>query len=113
MDAIEGSAAELSIPVRLDGYTPPHDHRLESFKVTPYPGVIEVNLPPASTWNQLTKLTTTLYDEARECRLGTEKFMVDGRHTGTGGGNHIVIGGQTPADDPILRQPDLLRSLVA
>ncbi len=111
--AIERTAAELAIPVRIEGYVPPYDPRLEHFKVTPDPGVIEVNLPPAKTWNQLTKLTTTLYDEARECRLGTEKFMVDGRHTGTGGGNHIVIGGPTPADSPILRQPDLLRSLVA
>src|SRR6185436_9571593 len=78
--AIEKTAGELAIPVRIEAYTPPHDHRVEHFKVTPDPGVIEVNLPPARTWTQLTKLTTTLYDDARECRLGTEKFMVDGRH---------------------------------
>jgi uncharacterized protein (DUF2126 family)/transglutaminase-like putative cysteine protease len=111
--AIERTAAELAIPVRIEGYLPPHDHRLEHVKVTPDPGVIEVNLPPARTWPQLTWLVTTLYDEARQCRLGTEKFMVDGRHTGTGGGNHIVIGGPTPADSPLLRRPDLLRSLIA
>ena len=74
--------------------------------------MIEVNLHPAHNWSELVAHTTTLYEEARQSRLGTEKFMLDGRHTGTGGGNHIVIGGPTPADSPFLRRPDLLRSLV-
>lgn len=110
--AIEETAAELHMPVQLEGYPPPHDHRLSHFKVTPDPGVIEVNTQPAHSWDELVRNTTILYEEARECRLGTEKFMLDGRHTGTGGGNHVILGGATPAQSPILRRPDLLKSLV-
>jgi uncharacterized protein (DUF2126 family)/transglutaminase-like putative cysteine protease len=111
--AIEDTAAALTMPVIIEGTQPPIDSRLNHFTVTPDPGVIEVNLHPAHDWPSMVDLTTTLYEEARLSRLGTEKFMLDGRHTGTGGGNHIVVGGPTPADSPFLRRPDLLRSLVA
>ncbi len=110
--AIEEVAEARSQPVRLEGYQPPFDHRLEKIQVTPDPGVIEVNVHPTASWTELVENTTTLYEEARQLRLGTEKFMLDGRHTGTGGGNHVVLGGATPADSPFLRRPDLLRSLL-
>ncbi|MGB0732203.1 MAG: DUF2126 domain-containing protein, partial [Pontibacterium sp.] len=110
--AIEETARELQMPVVLEGYEPPKDFRVKKLLVTPDPGVIEVNVHPSESWDELVDITTSLYDAAYHCRLGTEKFLIDGRHTGTGGGNHITIGGKTPADSPFLRRPDLLRSFV-
>jgi uncharacterized protein (DUF2126 family)/transglutaminase-like putative cysteine protease len=111
--AIEDTARTLGMPVMIEGYKPPHDPRLKHFSVTPDPGVIEVNVAPSESWDELVTTTTTLYEEARQTRLGTEKFMIDGRHVGTGGGNHVVMGGATPSDSPMLRRPDLLRSLLS
>ncbi len=110
---VEQTAAKLKVPVQLEGYTPPHDPRVQSLSVTPDPGVIEVNIHPANTWEELRDRTRILYEEARQTRLGTEKFLLDGRHTGTGGGNHITLGSSAPLDSPFLRRPDLLASMIA
>jgi uncharacterized protein (DUF2126 family)/transglutaminase-like putative cysteine protease len=110
---VETAVTEMGVPIIVEGETPPRDPRLNKLAVTPDPGVIEVNLHPSKSWEELVERTTVLYEEARQTRLGTEKFMLDGRHTGTGGGNHIIIGGESPPDSPILRRPDLLRSLLA
>lgn len=111
--AIEQTAAMLEMPVVVEGYPPPADPRLKQFMITPDPGVIEVNIMPAESWSALVAQTETVYEEARQTRLGAEKFMLDGRHTGTGGGNHVTLGGATPADSPFLRRPALLGSLVS
>jgi len=110
--AVEATASRLDMPVMIEGYLPPNDSRIQVIKVTPDPGVIEVNTHPVGSWEELVQSTTALYEEARETRLGTEKFDLDGKHTGTGGGNHVVLGGATPTDSPFLRRPDLLASVL-
>jgi uncharacterized protein (DUF2126 family) len=110
--AIEETAQALQYQVVLEGYPPPRDPRLKMLQVTPDPGVIEVNIHPSASWEELVERTEFLYQAAFETRLCAEKFMTDGRHTGTGGGNHFVLGGATPADSPFLRKPELLASLI-
>ncbi len=109
---IQTTATELNQPIVLEGYEAPQDDRLKRFSVTPDPGVIEVNIHPTQSWDELVSNTESLYEEAHQSRLGTEKFMLDGRHTGTGGGNHVTLGGPTAADSPLLRKPELLGSLI-
>jgi uncharacterized protein (DUF2126 family) len=111
--AVEATAAAQKVKVVLEGYPPPRDPRLKVLAVTPDPGVIEVNIHPAHNWDDLVEHTEFLYDAAWKSRLSSEKFMLDGRHTGTGGGNHFVMGGASPADSPFLRRPDVLGSLLA
>ena len=109
---VGATASTLQLTFRIEGYEPPADPRMNVLRITPDPGVIEVNVQPVASWNELVANTTALYEDARLTRLATEKFMLDGRHTGTGGGNHITLGGATPADSPLLRRPDLLKSLI-
>jgi len=110
--AVEATAQQLGMRIVMEGYPPPRDPRLKMLAVTPDPGVIEVNIHPAHNWKELVAHTEFLYNAAFETRLSAEKFMTDGRHTGTGGGNHFVMGGATPADSPFLRRPELLASLL-
>jgi uncharacterized protein (DUF2126 family) len=110
--ALEATAAATGTPILVEGYPPPTDARLHKISITPDPGVLEVNIHPSSGWDELCDKTEAVYEAARQSRLGAEKFMLDGRHAGSGGGNHITLGGRTPADSPFLRRPDLLKSFV-
>ncbi len=110
--AAEAAAQKCGLPVHIEGYGPPTDPRMNVIRVAPDPGVIEVNIHPATSWDDCVEITRTVYEEARQTRLGAEKYMIDGKHTGTGGGNHVVVGGATPLDSPFLRRPDLLKSLI-
>ena len=109
---VEATAEEMQMQVHVEGYPPPFDPRIEVIKVTPDPGVIEINIHPAATWREAVDTTLFLYEDAAHVRLGANRFLVDGRHTGTGGGNHVVVGGDKPENSPFLRRPDLLKSLV-
>lgn len=112
VSALEAACEESGVSVVLEGYEPPQDARLSLFRITPDPGVLEVNLHPSANFRELEEKTRILYEEAKEIGLSAEKFMIDGRHTGTGGGNHITVGAMSPEDSPFLRRPDLLRSIV-
>jgi uncharacterized protein (DUF2126 family)/transglutaminase-like putative cysteine protease len=112
ISAVEAAALKLGLPLHIEGYPPPVDPRLNVIRVAPDPGVIEINIHPATNWRECVATTQTVYDEARQARLGADKFMIDGKHAGTGGGNHVVVGGLNPLDSPFLRRPDLLKSLV-
>jgi uncharacterized protein (DUF2126 family) len=109
---VEAAVTKADCPVVIEGYPPPPDPRLRSMTITPDPGVIEVNVSPTASFVEQWQQLEILYEQARLARLSTESFDVDGTHGGTGGGNHITLGGITPADSPLLRRPDLLVSLL-
>ncbi len=113
VEVVEQTCSALQTRVILEGYEPPHDSRLQSLRLTPDPGVLEVNIHPVDSWRGLVEQTTHLYDMAHLSQLQSEKFMLDGRHSGTGGGNHLVLGAARPEDSPFFRRPDLLQSMLS
>ncbi len=112
LQVVEHGAQTVGVAVVLEGYGPPKDPRMRQIVVAPDPGVLEINVQPASSWPELVDITTTVNEFARLAHLGTETFQLDGRHSGTGGGNHITLGAMSAVDSPLLRRPDLLRSML-
>ncbi len=112
LNAIEAVSIENRCPVLLEGYEPPRDNRVHKLSITPDPGVIEVNIHPSADWKELAHNINLLYEQARETGLTAEKYLLDGRSCGTGGGNHITLGGPYPWTSPFLRRPDLLASVI-
>ncbi len=110
---IEAAAGALHLSVVLEGYEPPTDSRLMAFRITPDPGVLEVNIQPAAGWSDLRDNTEVLYEEARQIGLTAVKFTVNGRPVGTGGGSHLVLGAARPEQSPFFRQPRLLPAMIA
>lgn len=110
--AVELAATECDVGVRIEGYPPPSDPRLESCLVTPDPGVIEVNLPVASSFADYTSFMDTITEAANHAGLCMEKYQLDGREAGSGGGNHITLGGPSALESPFLQKPQLLGSLL-
>ncbi|MCC5816735.1 MAG: transglutaminase family protein [Leptospira sp.] len=111
--ALEITCDKTGLSIIIEGYDPIRDDRLQRFQITPDPGVIEVNLHPSSSFDEILEKTEKLYKHAEEVHLTAEKFLIDGRHAGTGGGNHITVGSTQPSESPFLRNPSLLRSLIA
>ena len=110
--AIDETAAALDLRVVLEGYPPPRSPELLQVAVTPDPGVLEVNIPPASTSREHASLLETIFDAALAAGLHAEKYQLDGRQSGSGGGHHITLGGATPLSSPFVKRTDLLASLV-
>ena len=111
--AIEETSEHLQKQIWIEGYPAPPDPRIQVFSLTPDPGVLEVNMPPTSDWDELETLNEILAEETQQHRLIAAKFGYDGTHLATGGGSHITLGGPSLAESPILRRPDMLRSLVS
>ena len=112
VDAVERATADTGMSVRLEGYAPPPDPRLSCVSVTPDPGVLEVNLPVCHRTRDLAETMDTLHRAALEAGLTTERFQLDGRSAGSGGGCHLTLGGPDPSRSVFLTRPDVLASLL-
>jgi uncharacterized protein (DUF2126 family)/transglutaminase-like putative cysteine protease len=109
---IDAVRATTGIDVRIEGYPPPSSSNTYRFSVTPDPGVLEVNVPPTRSMRETQALIEAVFDAALHAGLHAEKYLLDGRMAGSGGGNHITLGGPSPLESPFLRRPALLGSLL-
>ncbi|HSI04083.1 MAG: transglutaminase family protein [Myxococcota bacterium] len=109
---IDRARAELDVEVQLEGYPPPGGGEVYRLSVTPDPGVLEVNLPVTTTTREHAALFDAVFDGALHAGLHSEKYLLDGRMAGSGGGNHLTFGGPAPLESPFVTRPALLASLI-
>jgi len=110
--AADAVRRQLGLDVHLEGYPPPSSPSLRRLQVTPDPGVLEVNLPPQATGREHAAALQQVFDAALEAGLHSERYLLDGRLAGSGGGHHVTVGGPSPLESPVVRRPDLLASLI-
>ncbi|MCX6938050.1 MAG: transglutaminase family protein [Verrucomicrobia bacterium] len=97
----------------LAGYAPPYDAaRLPTIGFASDPGVLEINLTPCPDWCAYDDQLRDLYAAADAVGLCAQKFQLNGREVGTGGGAHLVFGGPTPETSPFFLHPSLLPSVI-
>lgn len=111
---IEHAATKLGMrDIVLCGYRPSaHPEEVTSLGITPDPGVLEVNLPPTSSWIEYDRLLRIVSELAAEQGLQTTRMHFNGRVQGTGGGAHVLFGGPRLEANPFFARPDLLASIV-
>lgn len=110
--AIDTARERTGFALHLEGYPPPPSAQRTRFSVTPDPGVLEVNLSPQTSCRDAAALHGVVFEAALASGLTAERYLLDGRAAGSGGGNHITIGGPIAEQSPWLRDPALLASLV-
>ncbi|HET6981404.1 MAG TPA: transglutaminase family protein, partial [Myxococcaceae bacterium] len=109
---IDAVRSETGLPLQLEGYPPPRSPVLRRFSVAPDPGVLEVNIPPAASGREHASTLEAVFESALHAGLHSEKYLLDGRIAGSGGGHHLTLGGPTPSASPLLVRPDVLASLL-
>ncbi|HEY1418666.1 MAG TPA: transglutaminase family protein [Myxococcaceae bacterium] len=112
VEVLDGVRAETGLPLLLEGYIPPRSPLLRRFSVTPDPGVLEVNVPPAASGREHAGILEATFEAALHAGLHSEKYLLDGRISGSGGGHHLTLGGPTALESPLLVRPDVLASLL-
>jgi uncharacterized protein (DUF2126 family)/transglutaminase-like putative cysteine protease len=112
VEAVDQARRATGVEVQLEGYPPPSSPLLSRLAVTPDPGVLEVNLPPRTSGRAHAALLDTVFEAGLHAGLHSEKWLLDGRLAGSGGGHHVTVGGPVPLESPLVRRPDLLASLI-
>jgi uncharacterized protein (DUF2126 family) len=97
----------------LTGCPPPVDETVYWTTITPDPGVLEVNMAPASSLDEFCREQRLLHQAAQAVGLDPRQLMFNGQELDSGGGQHLTFGGPSPEASPFFRYPLLLARLIA